>query len=86
MAQQTAVDWLIKELIIEMGYGSDLSRSDLKVLNEIIEEAKEMHKKEHAKTWDKSMENLDVRGGNIVRAWEDFDDYYNKTYKNISDE
>jgi hypothetical protein len=39
-----------------------------------------MHKQEHATTWDKSMDTLDARGGNIVRAYVDFDDYYNKTY------
>jgi hypothetical protein len=26
------------------------------------------------------MDNLDARGGNIVRAWGDFDEYYNQTY------
>jgi len=48
--------------------------------SEALKEAKEMERKQHAKTWDKSMDNLDVRGGNIVRAWEDFDEYYNETY------
>ena len=40
----------------------------------------EMEKQQHATTWDKSMDNLDARGGNIVRAWGDFDQYYNETY------
>jgi hypothetical protein len=44
------------------------------------EQAKEMEKEQHGKTWDKSMYNLDARGGNIVRAWVDFDEYYNETY------
>jgi hypothetical protein len=26
------------------------------------------------------MDNLDARGGNIVRAYVDFDDYYKETY------
>jgi hypothetical protein len=39
-----------------------------------------MEKEQHATTWDKSMDNLDARGGNIVRAWVDFDEYYNQTF------
>lgn len=44
-------------------------------------EAKELERYQHAITWDKSMDNLDVRGGNIVRAWDDFDEYYKETYE-----
>jgi len=42
--------------------------------------AKEMHKEEHAQTWDDAMENMKARGGNDMRAWADFDDYYNEKY------
>lgn len=42
--------------------------------------AKEMHREEHAKTWDDAMENMKERGGNDIRAWADFDDYYKETY------
>ena len=45
-----------------------------------ILQAKEMEKEQHGKTWDKSMDNLDSRGGNMVRAWVDFDEHYNETY------
>lgn len=45
-----------------------------------IEQAKAMHKVEHGKTWDESMENMKARGGNDMRAWADFDDYYNETF------
>ena len=47
---------------------------------EWFEQAKAMHNKEHGNTWDASMNNFKVRGMNIVRAWEDFDEYYNETY------
>jgi len=44
--------------------------------------AKKLHRQEHSKTWDESMRNLDVRGGNIVRAWDDFDEHYEKMINN----
>lgn len=66
--QQTAVEWLW-----EIAYNRELTIEDWK-------QAKEIEKEQHATTWDKSMDNLDARGGNIVRAWVDFDDYYEQTY------
>jgi hypothetical protein len=70
--QQTAVEWLNDELIKNHGIQANLYSE--------FEQAKEMEKEQHATTWDKSMDNLDARGGNIVRAWVDFDEYYNETY------
>lgn len=49
-------------------------------INDLLERYKAMHKKEHGNTWDASMNNFEVRGMNIVRAWEDFDEYYNETF------
>ena len=49
-------------------------------LEEAYKQAKAMQKQQHGKTWDKSMDNLDSRGGNMVRAWVDFDEHYNETY------
>lgn len=46
----------------------------------ILEQAKSMHQKEHGETWDKSMENCEARGGNDMRAWADFNEYYNETF------
>ena len=84
--QQTAVEWLIEEL----EYKGDLRETpsirniqlniDTSDYMELKVQAKEMEKEQHATTWDKSMDNLDARGGNIVRAWVDFDEYYNETY------
>jgi hypothetical protein len=42
----TSIEWLIKELRIEMGLGKDLCKSYQGVYEEIINEAKEMHKQE----------------------------------------
>jgi hypothetical protein len=47
---------------------------------EIIEQAKAMHREEHEKTWDESMDNFIARGENYVRASVDFDDYYDETF------
>jgi len=66
--QQTAVEWLW-----EIAYNRELNVEDWK-------QAKEMEKEEQGKTWDAAMDNLDARGGNIVRAYVDFDDYYKQTY------
>ena len=47
---------------------------------EAFEQAKAMHKEEHGQTWDKSMENFEARRRNEMRAYTDFDDYYNETF------
>ena len=55
----------------------------VKILS-ILKQAKAMHKEEHGKTWDKSIENFEARGRNEMRAWVDFDEYYNETYESNS--
>jgi hypothetical protein len=70
--QQSAVEWLIEHYTF-----ADLTADSWQMIQQ---QAKEMEKEQHATTWDKSMDNLDARGGNIVRAWVDFDEYYNETY------
>jgi hypothetical protein len=39
-----------------------------------------MQKQQHGKTWDDAMESIKARGGNDIRAYTDFDDYYAETY------
>lgn len=68
--KQTAVEWLVQQL-----------RNGKEFNDELIQQAKEMEKEQHGKTWDCAIDNLDARGGNVVRAWADFDDYYNETFK-----
>ena len=76
--QQTAVEWFAMKLSEKLGMPNAIS---FYVDNEKeILQAKEMEKEQHGKTWDKSMDNLDSRGGNMVRAWVDFDEHYNETY------
>jgi len=81
--QQTAVEWLAEQMeILHYDYWAEHISKDEKNqrLKQLKEQAKEMEKEQHGKTWDKSMDNLDSRGGNMVRAWVDFDEHYNETY------
>ena len=71
--KQSSVEWFLGELIKE-GYIKRLPVTQ-------FQQAKAMHKEEHAKTWDDAMENMKARGGNDMRAWADFDDYYNETFR-----
>jgi hypothetical protein len=80
---QMSVEWLSKQayVLIEQYSERKFDRITLnKLMFEATDKAKEMEKEQHATTWDKAMDNLDARGGNMVRAWVDFDDYYNETY------
>lgn len=70
MMMQSSVDWLVSKLPQRM----------LNYLKEEIEQAKAMERLEHSKTWDKALDTYEERGSVYVRAWEDFDDYYNETY------
>ena len=73
MSKQTAVEWLFNKL-------SETPKDKFEWYA-ILKEAKEMEKKGHGETWDAALEQYDKRGGNYVRAWEDFDEYYNKNYE-----
>ncbi len=65
----TSVKWLIDKLAI-----SEITHKKL------FEQAIEMHKAEHGKTWDKAIEAHENRGHNIERSWCDFDVYYKETF------
>ena len=40
-----------------------------------------MERKQHKKTWDSALDKYEVRAGNYMRAYEDFDDYYEQFKK-----
>lgn len=73
---QTSVEWIAERfkdtILTEYAEGRFL---------ELIEEAKEMEKKQHGRTWDAALDACEKRGHVYVRAWEDFDEYYNEQYK-----
>lgn len=78
----TSIEWLEKELLrngyMNKGY---YNQDSLNHLENILKQAKEMHKAEHGKTWDSALDAGQNRAWNVMRAYSDFDEYYNETYK-----
>ena len=72
MEQRTAVEWLIDQVEDFIGL----------IPIDIIEKAKEMEKQQHGQTWDSALKAGQNRAWNVMRAYCDFDDYYEKTYEN----
>jgi hypothetical protein len=70
----TAVQFL--ETIIKHceRFGTNVEQKD-------IEEALKMEREQHSKTWDAALDKYEARAGNYMRAYEDFDDYYEQ-FKN----
>ena len=84
--KQSSVEWLIAEIqrrvsIIQSEPQTMARELMIDNLSVDLEQAKAMHKEEHGQTWDKSMENFEARGRNEMRAWVDFDEYYEETYE-----
>ena len=79
--KQSSIDFLLKELE-EIGVLNikNCDWSDEVDVKKAIEQAKAMRRKEHGKTWDDSLDNLKARGMNEMRAYTDFDDYYNEKF------
>lgn len=82
MGKRDSIEFLWDELksFLPTNYTVDES---VKILS-ILKQAKAMHREEHGQTWDKSIENYESRGGNEMRAWVDFDEYYEQTYESNS--
>jgi hypothetical protein len=71
--KQTAVEWLFQKLWEEP--------KDKFTWQSILEEAKEMEKEQHGKTWDDAITQFIARGFNSVRTICDFDEYYAGNYE-----
>ena len=74
--KQSSVEWLeieLEKLWIEK-YLSPIT------IKPLLEQAKAMHREEHGRTWDDAMQTLKSRGGNDMRAYTDFDDYYTEKF------
>ena len=67
----TSIEWLIQQL----------QAPCRGIPSHIIEQVKEMHKIELGKTWDAALDAGQNRAWNVMRAYSDFDEYYNETYK-----
>lgn len=77
MKELTAVKWLVEKLNqCEPMYSGIMSNEHKKYLDKLIEESLKIERKQHGKTWDAALDNYEVRAGNYMRAYEDFDDYY----------
>ena len=82
MTKETAVEWLDKQLqnimFVQYGY-SDGIRKIVIPLGDYMnfkKQALAMERFEHSQTWDAALDKYEVRAGNYMRAYEDFDDYY----------
>ena len=43
---------------------------------ELYRQALQIEKEQHSQTWDAALDKYEVRAGNYMRSYEDFDDYY----------
>lgn len=77
MENKTAVTWLW-EALEEWSF-------QVKWPHDIFEKAEQMEKEQHGETWDAALIQLDKRGGVLVRAVCDFDEYW-ENRNNNSDE
>lgn len=62
----TAVEWLLEQTM----YIRATKWPD------IVEQALEMEREQHGETWDAALIHVDKRGGVILRALIDFDEYW----------
>jgi len=66
----TSIEWLL----------SELEKVNYHPTEEMIMYAKKLHKAEHGKTWDGALIENSKRGGNEVRTFDYFDDYFDETF------
>lgn len=81
--KHTAVDYYSKEigrLTSDLITGKIIGKQFVILEIKLLEQAKEMEKEQHGLTWDFALLAMGERGNNFVRAWSDFDDFYNETY------
>jgi hypothetical protein len=82
--KQTAVEYFNQEIkeLFNMHKDGEISGKMFHMSRLIaLTKAKEMEKEQHGKTWDTALDKYEVRAGNYMRAYEDFDEYYNETFK-----
>lgn len=77
--QITAVEWLEKEIFRR--YKFTLQQLNCNPLEEAIQQAKEMEKSQHKKTFEQSRQ-AEIFEKDTPPVWESFEQYYNETFKN----
>jgi len=75
--QQTAVDYFFDKIKSNFEHDGD----KLESVMFLYAICKKKEREQHGKTWDSALDAGQNRAWNVVRAYGDFDDYYNKTYK-----
>jgi hypothetical protein len=68
--KQSSVEWFAERIKSDRIFSFE----------KVLEQAKTMHKEEMGKTWDSALDAGQERAWNIMRAYADFDDYYNETF------
>ncbi len=76
--KQSSIDWLESKVNAMIQNGGD---TDLLAVIEHIQQAKAMHKSEMSKTWDSALDAGQERAWNVMRAYSDFDEYYENTFE-----
>ena len=76
MKEQSAVDFLHSKILFNIG----LDDNDIFKLRELVKIAKKLEDKQHGKTWDAALDAGQSRAWNVMRAYEDFDDWYQETF------
>ena len=76
MKKQTAVEWYFDKIKSHFEHDGDL----YEVACMTYELAKERENEQMMKTWTKAIDQTQERAWNVVRAYDDFDDYYNDQY------
>jgi hypothetical protein len=66
----TAVEWIIEQT------ESLITIETFQKWKELKEQAKAMEKEQHGETWDAALIHVDKRGGVLLRALVDFDEYW----------
>jgi hypothetical protein len=81
---QSAVEWLIEELI-KQDRRSNPNSCTIQIYFEasknIVDHALEMNKQQHGATWDTAIKAHDDRGHVHARSLVDFDEYFEETFK-----
>ena len=76
MAEQTAVEWLVKELM-KNGVLYENATTD----SMLFKQAKELERQQHGNTWDAAIKAHNDRGGVHARSLVDFDEWYKQQFK-----
>jgi hypothetical protein len=77
--KQTAVEWLIEQILYDDGYGAIMNSFDeMTDLSEFIEQAKEMEKEQIKEAVESGENNIDSGGYYIDKDYSK--QYYNETY------